>query len=176
MNLIEATNYYLQEGAQFGNSAVVDASGNLLVVYHGTNQDFDEFALDTRGVATKGSTSKEGYWFTSSEEEAQQYADYSAKQNLEDADGHEKKIEEYLKRIKMAERKQDWDLAEQLTSEMEELEFDAMQSEPSGQRIVKAYLNIENPYVYDAKNSAAFDQSTVIKKEKKKGYDGFIVK
>lgn len=174
MNLLEATNYFLGEDIAFPNSAVVDPAGNLLVVYHGTNQEFDDFALDTKGVATKGSTSKEGYWFTSSEEEAQQYADYSAKQNLPNAEDHEKKIADYMNRIKMAERKKDWDLAEQLTGEMEELEFGETQAEPSGQRIIKAYLNIETPYVYDVKNSAAFDQLSIIKREKNKGYDGFI--
>ena len=39
----------------FGDSKVVDKNGNPLVVYHGTNADFDEFKPTTIGALGKGS-------------------------------------------------------------------------------------------------------------------------
>ena len=47
------------------------------VVYHGTNQEFDQFQMSEE-QDRKGYTSGEGFWFTRSKEEAQQYAELSA--------------------------------------------------------------------------------------------------
>lgn len=164
--------YYVNESKVFPNSKVND------VVYHGTNQDFDEFDKSERGVVQKGNTSKYGFWFTDSKDEAQQYAELSGRQNVKNAEDHERKIEDYLQRIEVAQRKQDWDTAEQLTMDMEELEADAMYSDDTGERIIQAYLNIENPFVMEMKDKG-FDwfvdhHEGAIEKVKEDGHDGII--
>lgn len=55
----------------FGKSKVVDASGKPLVVYHGTQADFDEFNQDN---ARSVSSEDQGYFFTSDPEEASAHA------------------------------------------------------------------------------------------------------
>lgn len=52
----------------FGDSKVVDEQGRPLVVYHGTNAEFDTFEKDRIGDFGKG------YYFTTSRENAEQYA------------------------------------------------------------------------------------------------------
>lgn len=57
----------------FGDSKVVDAEDKPLVVYHGTNADFDAF--DPAKVGSAYGTDEQGFFFTSSEDEAQKWAD-----------------------------------------------------------------------------------------------------
>lgn len=53
----------------FGDSKVVDANGGPLVVYHGTNEDFDVFDRKKSRVGKWG----KGFYFTTSREEASSY-------------------------------------------------------------------------------------------------------
>jgi ADP-Ribosyltransferase in polyvalent proteins len=55
----------------FGNSQVVDAAGNPLVVHHGTRANFDAFDLDMQG--RNGSAIGPGFYFTDSEGVAASY-------------------------------------------------------------------------------------------------------
>ena len=65
----------------FGDSKVVDENGEPLVVYHGTNADFNEFSYDKIGE-TFGKD-KIGFFFTSAKSEAENYADYAvSKKNI----------------------------------------------------------------------------------------------
>ena len=57
----------------FGDSKVVDADGKPLVVYHGTNQDFDAFNPDN--VGDNFGVDSEGFFFTDSKIRASGYAD-----------------------------------------------------------------------------------------------------
>lgn len=98
----------------FGKSKVVDADGNPMTVYHGTNEDFNTFE------------SKNGtYWFS-------------------------------------GER----DYAESMAEERE------------GDRVVEAYLRMENPYVTKLKPGEFTDptyEAPLIRKAKEDGYDGLII-
>lgn len=98
----------------FGKSKVVDADGNPMTVYHGTNEDFNTFE------------SKNGtYWFS-------------------------------------GER----DYAESMAEERE------------GDRVVEAYLRMENPYVTKLKPGEFTDptyEAPLIRKAKEGGYDGLII-
>lgn len=62
--MIKNYNEYLNDNFKkwFGNSKVVDASGNPLVVYHGTSKDFDSF--DTKHMGKNFSASILGIYFT----------------------------------------------------------------------------------------------------------------
>lgn len=98
----------------FGKSKVVDADGNPMTVYHGTNKDFNTFE-------SKNDT----YWFS-------------------------------------GER----DYAERMAEERE------------GDRVVEAYLRMENPYVSKLKPGEFTDptyEAPLIRKAKEGGYDGLII-
>lgn len=58
----------------FGDSAVVDAAGKPLVVYHGTTADFSEFDTATVGPMTKGSKGLAGAYFATSPKGAEPFA------------------------------------------------------------------------------------------------------
>ena len=73
----------------FGDSKVVDEQGRPLVVYHGTNAEFDTFKKIERGV---------GYWFG-----PKQTAEEYAKERYEKFGGEEKIYPVYLKLEKIAD-------------------------------------------------------------------------
>ena len=55
-------------------SKVVDENGEPMVVYHGTHEEFNTFGEDFSKLGRTGSTFGEGYYFTSSEQLANEYA------------------------------------------------------------------------------------------------------
>lgn len=83
MDLIEATNYYLVEQNDliewFGNSKIVDKKGNPLMVYHGTNKQFDH--LNKVGSSGKNHSDRfgNGIYFTQDISVADTYGTYVLK-------------------------------------------------------------------------------------------------
>lgn len=61
----------------FGKSAIVDADGKLLKMYHGTAADFTVFDLAESG-ASNDHTSHIGFWFTPRKAIAQNFADFNS--------------------------------------------------------------------------------------------------
>lgn len=59
----------------FGDSKVVDSEGRPLVVYHGTNNEFDEFDRDFAGEGDGHLDWGEGFYFTDKLDAAQGYGD-----------------------------------------------------------------------------------------------------
>lgn len=57
----------------FGDSKVVDEQGKPLVVYHGTNMEFDSFSSDAPRQYKNSIASMAGFSFSSSQDEAQSY-------------------------------------------------------------------------------------------------------
>lgn len=51
---------------QFGDSKVVDANGDPLLVYHGSGAKFATFDKNKRGATTRAKSAEEGFFFTSS--------------------------------------------------------------------------------------------------------------
>jgi hypothetical protein len=60
----------------FGNSKMVDESGNPLVMYHGTDREFSRFSLDHFGERDWGYLGK-GHYFTSDSKYASGYASFN---------------------------------------------------------------------------------------------------
>lgn len=58
----------------FGNSKVVDKAGNPLVVYHGTELDFNEFNISRVGTSTDSGMWGQGFYFTDDINYANRYA------------------------------------------------------------------------------------------------------
>lgn len=156
----------------FGDSKVVDGNGDPLVVYHGTNQNFEEFDRGRIGENTSAASSTD-FFFTENPEEAAEYADLAARTQIQDAPFVEKKVAEIQRKIAVAEKRGDWDAVELLTTEWEVLELGAIQAPDAGQQIIPVYLSIKNPAVVDAKGS--FDAHAVaeaIVAAKRNGSDG----
>ncbi len=61
----------------FGKSAIVDADGKLLKMYHGTAADFTVFDLAESG-ASNDHTSHIGFWFTPRKAVAENFAEFNA--------------------------------------------------------------------------------------------------
>lgn len=59
----------------FGDSKVVDEAGKPMVVFHGTNEDFDVFDIDRAGQASGFTDWGEGFYFTDARDAAETYAD-----------------------------------------------------------------------------------------------------
>jgi hypothetical protein len=159
----------------FGDSKVVDDSGAPLVVYHGTNQDFTSFDASRNGQNTRAASSI-AFFFTEQPTEANEYADMAGRTQVADAVNVEKQIEQVKKKLAAAERKQDWDAVERLTTEWEDLELGGINAPPSGQNIVPVYLNIRNPMTLDM--GGRFDAHKVrdaIAEAKAKGHDGLTL-
>jgi hypothetical protein len=63
----------------FGDSKVVDANGEPLVVYHGTASDFSEFAEEKLGVNTRDEEGELGFFFTAKPFLSDSYAQIASK-------------------------------------------------------------------------------------------------
>ena len=114
----------------FGKSAIVDADGKLLKMYHGTAADFTVFDLAESG-ASNDHTSHIGFWFTPRKAVAENFADF----NANDYQGKKARVQEvYLNienpkiyaptdnSVRMEElRTENTRLREQLTEEYAEL-------------------------------------------------------
>lgn len=130
-------------------SKVVDKNGEPLVVYHGTNQNFNEFSQEKLGINT-GTVSSRAFFFTEDQEEATEYAFLAAKKLISNEDLINEKSEKILKQIEIAERKGNWDLAEKLYLELEENELGAInEGDTTGASVYPIFLNIRNSNNYD---------------------------
>ena len=157
----------------FGDSKVVDEQGRPLVVYHGTNKEFDSFDKKLLGTTTLAYSAKQGFFFTDSEEVANSYGDYAAIYQP---------INELRKKQEMAERWGDWDTVDELTIKIEELDRKISQTPANerGQKIYPVYLKADNVLEYDAKGEYFSDIgdeiNNVLLKAKNQGKDGVVLK
>lgn len=126
----------------FGDSKVVDEQGRPLVVYHGTNREFDTFDIKKAGFTTEAESSLYGFYFTSRKGIAEAYANIARPEEI-------KKLEkEYQRLEKIAQRtgkSSDWDAYQKVYAEYESAELNY---EPT-EKIYNVYLKIENPLEYD---------------------------
>jgi hypothetical protein len=160
----------------FSGSKVIDKNGNPLSVFHGTNQTINRFDKRLLGESTYASSAKEGFFFTENFEEATQYADFAAQQQVKDKLVFERKCREFERRIKNAERSGNWDLANKLTVEWEKFDHDSI-NDKSGQRVYHVYLSIKNPLIVDGfqlNNIGKVRDQILI--AKKNGRDGLYIK
>lgn len=151
----------------FGNSKVVDEKGNPLVVYHGTNADFDVFDKSKLGSLTDAYSAKKGFWFTDSKPTAQSYAEYA------DANSE---INKLLKKQEIMEKQVlvNWDEYDKLTEQIEEL----AKSNNSKEVVMPVHLQLQNPVVLDAKNQQFMQIKDDIRNliDNSTSNDGIIIK
>lgn len=160
----------------FGDSQVVDENGEPLVVYHGTNQSFDDFSKERLGMATK-MPSATAFFFTNSSDEATLYAEAAARKVVADIDAHEKKVAKLQADIAKAERAKDWTRYESLMEQWEATEINASRDDVSGANVIPVYLSMQNPLVVEVNGLiSAGPIRDHIEQARKSGNDGVIFK
>jgi hypothetical protein len=142
-----------------------------LVVYHGTAADITEFSKAMQGATTGSESAQKGFFFTSDREVARGYAEYAAK---------DAQVKNMLKDAEYAQNRKDWDVADELIQQAEMLEKEIYKQPLRGQNVMPVYLNIKNPFVYDAQGKPYTDiedtLTDLIENAKAKGHDGVIFK
>lgn len=171
--------------AWFGASKVVDADGKPLVVYHGTNQQIEEFDLKRGGASTgENAGATKAFFFTDSRDVAGQYAERAGKRVVANVAAYEKESERLQKEVarleKAANRTGDWDAYERAMETWEAHEADALNADDAeGQNAVEVYLSIQNPMVVEfdgGRLSADRDLDQLIDDAKANGHDGLILR
>jgi N12 class adenine-specific DNA methylase len=146
----------------FGDSKVVDADGAPLVVYHGTNGDFNTFDAGELGAASGAASAKMGFFFASNPAVASSYADtFNAyKDTL---------FGRFAQRLTGG-------LYENLNERM--LGKVGKSAIFEGGNVMPLHLSISNPMVVDFGSSRYRDQTyaKVISDAKAAGHDGVILR
>ncbi|WP_423820817.1 LPD38 domain-containing protein [Salinisphaera sp. SPP-AMP-43] len=156
----------------FGNSKVVNDDGSPRVVYHGTVGDFHSFDRGRLGENTQSTSSKDGFFFTSTERTARSYADYGAT---------EARVERLRSEAQAADERGDDAAYDRLLDEADALEEQIQRPEGrmNGQNIMPAYLSIQNPLEIDARGETPEGIGGIdplIRKAKARGHDGVIIR
>lgn len=156
----------------FGDSKVVDADGKPLVVYHGTVSDFTQFSAKFQGAVTRATSSKSGFFFTSSPRTAESYANHGALVAP---------VQKLIEEADKAGERGNWDKYDAKIAEAEALE--AKLSDPAnrgrGQNVMPVYLSLQNPLIIDAKGEnpeGIGGIDPLIQKAKRAGHDGVIIR
>ena len=172
----------------FGNSRVVDAAGQPLVVYHGTNQTFGRFSKKRGGMATGPQAgADDGFFFTSDHTEAEDYARHAGSKVVSNVSAHEKATERLRKASERLEqiaqrtgRQEDWSAYEQAYAAWEKFETEAVQEDPTANvHVISAYLSLQNPL--EVNFNGSFDSEAgnieeVVTKARREGHDGVIMR
>lgn len=138
----------------FGDSVVVDETGEPLVVYHGSQRSITEFSGEGaeagRGGGPMGNIasffSDPSFWFTTSGENASGYAEERYTQTW---DIVEKETGEVRESLPSRQEARDW-----LKAEFGEPEKFTVRRSPAPEpNVMPVYLRMENPLVVDAKGA-----------------------
>lgn len=185
--LAEATDAGFQRW--FGNSKVVDANGQPLVVYHGTNQTFKAFSKKRGGMATGPRAGAiHGFFFTNDYGEAEDYAQSAGSKVVANVSKFEKEAERLRKHSERLEqiaqrtrRQEDWTAYEEAYAAWEQYETNAIQEDPSKNvQVISAYLSLQNPleahFTADGLHSEYGVIEDVINKAVRDGHDGVILR
>jgi hypothetical protein len=160
----------------FGKSKVVDANGEPLRVYHGTNQSFESFDKERLGSMTKAHSAT-AFYFTSDNKEASLYADSAARKQVADLSNHEKKIAKLQADIKKSEAARNWDRYERLMEQWETIEMDAVRDDVTGANVVPVFLSMQNPLVVKVGGLISTGEvQDHIDAARRDGHDGLILK
>lgn len=130
-------------------------------VYHGTDRPVKEFDLNQAGKSTKARSAKEGVWLVNDPRTAAGYAELA----------EQRPVQELMDASYAAERQNNYNLAERLMLEAEELE----NAGGRGGNIIKAYVRgkIKTVDMEDIKyDPEDVDLYKYVKEAKEQGFDG----
>jgi ADP-Ribosyltransferase in polyvalent proteins len=151
------------KGGSAKSKFVLDESGKPLRVYHGTNQNIQSFSNERLGANSK-TRSALAHFFTEDPREAGEYAAMSGRHQFAEAPEFERKSAKLQKDIERAEARGQWDLAEKLYAQLEQLE--AMHSE-GGENIMPIHLLASKVKTHDMKHTADLDLMAELIKQAK---------
>ena len=169
----------------FGASKAVDETGSPLVLYHGTNQNIDQFDPKRGGTATgENAGATKGFFFTDNKDVAQQYADRAGRTVIPNVVEHEREAQRLQREVarleSSAHRTGNWDAYERAVEAWEDHEAKARNaSDDEGKNIVHAHLSLQNPKIVDfggGRLSMDRDLDSMIEEAKADGHDGMILK
>lgn len=169
---------------RLANTKVIDSTGYPLPVYHGTMEEFDQFDKQFLGSANRGPDTSHGFYFTDDKEVAKNYT-YREEYTIGDALRDISNVDpnHYLfNRVKndlLEARRYDGSYSEVPRDTKRDLNRLGIKTEDKWHgKIIEAYLNIEDPYVYDF-NGGAWNpnkQADILRIAKQSGNDGVIFK
>ncbi len=173
---------------QLTEGVMTNEAGKPLVVYHGTNQTFDEFSKSRGGLSTGPQAgARHGFFFTSDPDEAQEYAEHAGRRVVANINTFEKETErlrrEQERLEKVAERsgrEEDWRAYEVAYQAWEDYEINATQEDPNtGVNVIAAHLILNNPLVVNFNGSIKSEHGViedVVQKAVDDGHDGVIMR
>lgn len=165
----------IQEAKKYKNTdEFIEA--NTVPAYHGTNQTFDEFEFG-KADSTKTLAGRKAVFFTDSQDEAMSYAKLANKTQSSQADFLEKETNRLLNEITQAEKKRNFDLAEELTTKLEDLENNLLRNDKEVLNVMERNLIVKNFKTVDAKGNAILqgELERIIDQAKKEGYEGLKI-
>jgi len=146
-------------------------------LWHGTNQDFDRFDKNLLGLNNANTASRAAFFFAADPETARDYARQAARKLVPNHITHENRVERLLIEAEAAREAGQLDTYEELLMEAEELEFGAMQAEPTGAKILKCRVTMINPFEIDGwQYSVITDLGGVLEEARANGYDAVILR
>ena len=158
-----------QAKAVIPKTKAVDASGNPVMVYHGTADPIEQFSKEKLGESTRAQSAKQGFFFQDNPAYARNYADYAA---------NDARVQALVDKAFAAEKRGNFDEYDDFIRQAEELEVTQRKEYGAGQNIYPAYLDMKNPFVFDAKGESYTyiedSLTNIIKKAKREGHDGVI--
>ena len=156
----------------FGDSKVVDESGKPLVVYHGTKGTFNTFKSQYRGTTTGSDSSMLGIFFADAKNVAETYANEALPPKAR------REYVNYQKNMELFKETGDNIYEENARYHLNEYIRIKTYGKPGKNRIIEGYLNIRNPYIYEANGANGYDIgiTEIINKAKKDGHDGVVIK
>jgi len=143
--------------------------------FHGTSQKFDTFDAKQLNTSTNTLAGEEGFWFTDSSKEAKDFAGLSGKRLAKDNVAFEAKSDDLANKLDAAEKKRDFDLVDDITSQIEKHEASLLTDKPD-EFVLERFLTTDNPKVVDmkGKSSVQGELSRIIKEAKKEGHDAVV--
>lgn len=148
-----------------------------LVLWHGTNQDFDEFDGAMLGLHTYNSASNQAFFFASSPETAREYARSAAAKLIPNIMEHERILENILADAEDMLRRGNFKRHEELIIEAEEFEAEAVQAAPSGGKLLKCEISLSRPLEVSGRSrDVILDLGHVIAMARETGHDALILR
>ena len=155
----------------FEGSKAVDDNGAPIVLYHGTDADFEGFSKSSLGGVTNVKSAEQGFFFVNRPDVASSYARHAAERG---------KVAKLIAQSEKLEKKGKFDEADELLVQAEELEEQINRLGGQGANVLPVYIDIKNPKEIDAKGGFFTDieegLTKQIEKAKQQGHDGVIIR
>jgi hypothetical protein len=150
---------------------------DLMIAWHGTNQNFDRFDLDCLGLSNPNAASREAIFFSKTRAVAESYARSTARKLVTDHFAHEARVKALLEATNKATREGRHDRYENLVAHLEKIDGDVVAAPPAGARALLCALDVSRVMEIDGNaDMVRWDLATVLKSAKYRGHDAVILR